>query len=160
MQRLGKALGSIEDVLASLALAVVLLSVVWGILSRILPVQTAVWSVELSGIIFTWAVFIGAAAAYRRGQHVSIPIVTDLLPDKVQKVISLIVNLAVLLFLLYAVYLSVKLMIESSTRPSPVLRIPFTFVYLPVALSCLSMASTTIKIGFREFKNLASGTEA
>ncbi|NRA86061.1 MAG: TRAP transporter small permease subunit [Rhizobiales bacterium] len=154
LYQLTKFLEKLEDVTAALALVIVLFSVIWGILSRLLPVETAVWSIELSGVVFTWAVFIGSSAAYRRGMHVSIPIIIDLLPKVLHFLIFIIVQIIVFIFLLYVVYLSGLLMIESANRPSPVLRIPFTFVYLPVALSCLSIALTTARLGFEKIKTL------
>ena len=73
MAQISLFLAKLEARLASLALGVVILSVLCGILSRILPLPTVTWSTELSGLAFTWAVFIGCALAFKRGLHVSIP---------------------------------------------------------------------------------------
>ena len=51
-----------EEAVAGLALAVVFLSVVWGVIARYIAPQPAVWSNELATIGFAWLVFLGAAS--------------------------------------------------------------------------------------------------
>lgn len=43
-----------------------------------------VWPEEFSGVLLLWLTFIGAAFAHRRGTHVAVTMVLDLLPDRLQ----------------------------------------------------------------------------
>lgn len=143
MAQISLFLAKLEARLASLALGVVILSVLCGILSRILPLPTVTWSTELSGLAFTWAVFIGCALAFKRGLHVSIPILQDMAPPSLSVIWVRFVALSSCLFFVSVAWLSFELTLQSLDRPSPVMRVPFTVVYAPVAYSFLSMAFET-----------------
>ncbi|WP_114390742.1 TRAP transporter small permease [Notoacmeibacter marinus] len=118
----------------------IVLSVLWGVLTRYVTAKPAVWTSELSGILFTWAVFIGAATAFREGRHIRIDLLPLALPENGRRAMELFGRLATLAFLAYAALLSYEMMIEGATRPSPVLRIPFSYVYLAPLLSFSLMA--------------------
>ncbi|RVT82738.1 TRAP transporter small permease subunit [Rhodobacteraceae bacterium CCMM004] len=127
-----------EEVLAGLSLIVVVCSVGYGIVSRLTP-YSATWTVELATLSFTWAVFFGAAAAFRRGQHVRIDVLVVRLPEGPRRIIAIAIDLLILGFLIYVLYYAALLTVSSSARPSPILRIPFTFVYGAVLISLASM---------------------
>ncbi|SFU18314.1 TRAP transporter small permease [Sedimentitalea nanhaiensis] len=158
--QLAKTLASTEDLTACVALLVVLASVIWGIVSRLLPIESAVWSTELSGLAFSWVAFIGASAAFRRGMHVSVPVLTDLLPEKQRRGLSVLMKCVLVIFLAYATFLSLTMVGKSFNRPSPVLRIPFSYVYLAPALCFLSMSLTLITQIMRDFGFIGSSTAA
>lgn len=128
-----------EESLAVVALCVVVASVSYGVITRYVTATSATWATELASLSFTWVVFLGAAGAMRRNMHVSIDALTRLLPGTVERVVVWVVDLLVLAFLAYATYLAVIITIEANHRPSPVLRISFTWVYLAVVLGFGSM---------------------
>lgn len=138
-RRLGQALWRWEESLASVAIVVVVGSVAYGVLTRYVTEASATWAGELANLSFTWCVFLGAAAAWRRNAHVSVDALTRLLPERVGGTVRWLTDLLLLAFLAYALYLSFSLMIGAHTRPSPVLRIPFSFVYLAVVLCFASI---------------------
>nr|WP_281070737.1 TRAP transporter small permease [Oceaniglobus trochenteri] len=135
-----------EEVLAALALIVVVGSVGFGVISRHVMSSAATWTVELSTLAFTWAVFFGAAAAFRRDMHVRIDLLTNLMPPRLHRLTGFAVNLLILGFLGYTLYYAVQLSISSAARPSPILRIPFTWVYGAVAASVASMVVHQIAV--------------
>ena len=140
MNRLLKqALWNWEESLAVAALVVMVLSVSFGVVSRYITVTSATWAVELAGLSFTWAVFLGAAAAFRRNMHVSVDIIVNVLSKRTNTLISWVVDLLILAFLIYVLYLSVLIAIDSYSRPSPVLRISFSYVYAALVLAMASM---------------------
>lgn len=127
-----------EEALAGLSLIVVVCSVGYGIVSRLTP-YSATWTVELATLSFTWAVFFGAAAAFRRGQHVRIDVIMVRIPERPRQVLATLVDVLILCFLAYTLYYAALLTVSSAARPSPILRIPFTFVYGAVLVSLASM---------------------
>ncbi|WP_434360534.1 TRAP transporter small permease [Parasalinivibrio latis] len=131
--------GQAEVLLSSLAMCVVLFSVLWGVLTRYITEQPAVWTTELSGIAFTWMVFLGASVCFRRGLHIGVPVIVELFPVRYQKVLHKITTLIILAFIAYTFYLAVIMAWQSWNRPSPVLRLPFTFVYGATCLAFLFM---------------------
>ena len=88
-------LGICEDTVTGLALLVMVSAVLRGVLTRYITAQPAVWTSELSGIVFTWVVFIGAMAAFRKRAHINVPLLVDSLPAKAQRVVTLLADVLV-----------------------------------------------------------------
>lgn len=128
-----------EETLAVIALAVVVFAVSYGVVTRHLTQTSATWATELANLSFTWVVFLGAAGAMRRNMHVSVDAVVRLLPDRLASILEWLTNFLVMAFLAYGSWLAITIMIDAHDRPSPVLRISFTWVYLAVVLSFCSM---------------------
>lgn len=128
-----------EETLAVIALAIVVFAVSYGVVTRHLTQTSATWATELASLSFTWVVFLGAAGAMRRNMHVSVDAVIRLLPDRLARTIDWLTNTLVLAFLAYASWLALTITIDAYDRPSPVLRISFTWVYLAVLLCFGSM---------------------
>lgn len=137
-------IGRIESVLANTTLATLVLAVLWGVLTRYVTEEPAVWTTEISGILFTWVVFIGAAAAFRKGAHIKITLLVDVLPAKLAALIRRLAKLAVAVFVIYVTYLAYLMMLKGMTRLSPVVNIPFLWVYLAPLLSFGVMSLTTV----------------
>ena len=133
-----------EEAVAGLVLAVVFLSVVWGVIARYIAPQPAVWSNELATIGFAWLIFLGAAAGAKRGLHVGVDLVTARLPKKVQRWLAAGVNLFLALALAYIVFLSIKIGLASLDRPTPVLRLPTTVIHAAVAIGFASIAAGSV----------------
>lgn len=138
-QLLKRALWRWEETLAVAALVVVIASVSFGVVTRYVSATSATWAVELAGLAFTWCVFLGAAAAFRKGMHVSVELFVAIIPVPMRVIVSWMIDIIVLGFLGYLLYLSALITLDSGSRPSPVLRIPFTYVYGALVLSVGSM---------------------
>lgn len=131
-----------EQLVSFTALALLTGSVLWGVLTRYGTEKPAVWTTELSGILFTWVVYIGAMTAHREGRHIRVSLLVDLLPRPARRAVMLLADLLVLGFFLYVTWLSVLMMQKGATRPSPVLDIPFSWVYLATVIGFAGMAIT------------------
>ena len=130
----------LEEVIACAALVVVVAAVCWGVLTRYITAQPAPWAGEVAGMGFAWLVFLGAAAGFKRGLHVSIDLLTRLLPRPVERVLSLVVQVGILVFAAYVFWLGVGFTQRNLGNPSAVLRIPQSIIYLAVTLGFLSIA--------------------
>ena len=135
-----RAFGKWEETIAALALAVVFLSVVWGVIARYIAPQPAAWSNELATIAFAWLVFLGAAAGVKRRLHVGVDLVTARLSPRVQRIIAIVVAVFLAVTLAYIAWLATRLGLASLNRPTPVLRLPMTVVHAAVAIGFGSMA--------------------
>ena len=129
-----------EEALACAALVVVVLAVAWGVLTRYVTAQPAPWAGEVSGMAFAWLVFLGSAAGFKRGMHASVDLLTARLPGMVRRVLEIAVDLAVLAFAAYVAWLGFEFTHRNLDNPSPVLRLPMSIIYLPVALCFVSVA--------------------
>lgn len=133
-----------ENIISFSALSVLVISVLWGVLTRYVTERPAVWTTELSGILFTWVVFIGAMTAFREGRHIRVTLFVDIMPGLLRKILRWIGEMSVLCFLIYVTYLSVLMMQKGATRPSPVLDIPFSWVYLATVICFAGMSITAV----------------
>ena len=70
------------------ALAALTGSVLWGVLTRYGTEKPAVWTTELSGILFTWVVYIGAMTAHREGRHIRVSLLVDLMPPALRRAVQ------------------------------------------------------------------------
>ena len=127
-------LDNVEEAIAGIGLVLVIAITVYGIFNRYVLERSAVWAPELAGFIFTWVVFLGASAAWKRNMHISIGVVVRYLPPRVRAVIGVVADIVLVAFLAYATYLALKITISSHSRLSPVMRVPFSYVYASAAL--------------------------
>ena len=128
-----------EELVAGVALVVVVSLILYGIFNRYVLQQSSVWAPELASLIFTWVVFLGASAAWKRNMHISIDVIVSRLGPRVRPPIRALADAIVVIFLAYATYLAISIAISSYVRLSPVLRVPFTYVYAAVAVAFASM---------------------
>jgi len=143
MQSFGHWIRRVENIISFTALTLLVFSVLWGVTSRYVTERPAVWTTELSGILFTWVVYIGAMTAFRDGRHIRVTLFIDILPALVRTALLKIGDVMVLVFLVYVTYLSYLMMLKGATRPSPVLDIPFSFVYLATVICFAGMSMTS-----------------
>lgn len=69
-----------DEVVATSALVVIVLSICWGVVSRYILPQAATWTYEIASLAFAWLVFFGAVAGVRLGTHAAIDFLVDSLP--------------------------------------------------------------------------------
>lgn len=138
---------NIEEVTAGTCLVAIILVTLFNIVNRYLLQQSAAWAPELAGFIFTWTVFLGVSAAAKRGMHVRMGVVVDRLGTQWQARWRIVVEVLLAAFFAYAAYLAAKLTLSSYTRLSPVMRLPYSYVYASAALCFATMfARTTIDL--------------
>ena len=61
-------LARIDVAIAALAMIVTVLAVTWGVITRYVTAQPAVWASEVAAIAFAWLTFFGASACFAAKQ--------------------------------------------------------------------------------------------
>jgi TRAP-type C4-dicarboxylate transport system permease small subunit len=128
-----------DEAIAVLALLVTVLSVTWGVVTRYVTAQPAVWASEVAAIAFAWLTFFGASACFRHNAHPSIDMLVQRLPAGPQRLVRLGVDLLVAAFLAYFCWLGAEFSIAAWENPTAVLRLPMTVVYAPITLATAMM---------------------
>jgi|GEM_PF-2406531 len=128
-----------EEGIAAAALAVVVASVTWGVVTRYVSHTPSAWTSELASIAFAWVVFLGSAAAFRRGGHIVIDALLPVLPLAASKAVGILANLVVLLVLIVMTVLSVRFTISTFDVPTTVLRVPQSVTYAGAAFGFAMM---------------------
>jgi tripartite ATP-independent transporter DctM subunit len=101
LKALDRGLISVVEVCAALLLAVEIVVMLAGVVSRYALHQPLVWSDELAGILFLWLAMLGAVLALRRGEHMRMTaVVSRLSPERRAFVDTLAIAASVALLVL------------------------------------------------------------
>ena len=135
----------IEELLASVAITSVVLSAFYGVISRYILNNPVAWSNEIATIAFTWTVFLGAAAAWKYDKHIHLDLVYDFFPKRIKIVSDWLKNLILAVFFVFVLYLSIQFTITAYNKPTAILRIPFSYVDVPVVIFFISIIIRSIQ---------------
>jgi len=99
-----------------------------------------------------WKAKLEATEVTYADEHIRVTLLVDALPEAAGKILRVAVEWFSIAFLLYAAYLSFVMMGKGATRPSPVLRIPFSWVYLAplVGFSLMALSACRRLFGLTE----------
>ncbi|MDD5703671.1 MAG: TRAP transporter small permease [Dehalococcoidales bacterium] len=97
------------------------------------------WSEELARYIFVWQSWLGFCLALRHGKHIRVDIVSHWLSPKLKIAFELIAWSLSLIMVLFLVTNGFKLLhlLASRGQVSPALRMPMSYAYAAVPVSCL-----------------------
>ncbi len=98
------------------------------------------WSDEGACWLFIWTVFLSAAIALKRNQHIRIDVVLVKLSVRSQKAFMWFLDLLCLPFCLGLIYGAYQMMVASYHMRSPALEIPLIYYYLPLLIGFFMMA--------------------
>ena len=135
-----------EEIVACVALAAVVLSVSWGVITRYVTAQPAAWASEVATLAFAWVVFFGAAACIKYRLHPSIDMLVARLPRPLRVGVRRLNHALVLCFCLFMAWFGTRFAIDAWSNPSPVLRLPLTWLYGPVAFCFALMALRYVQV--------------
>ena len=135
-----------EENVAAVAVAVIIGSVSWGVVTRYITVQPAAWASEVATLAFAWAIFFGGAACIKYKLLPTIDMLVDRLPAPAQRATRWLNHLLLLGFFAFMTWFGVRFAIDTWSSPSPVLRMPQTFLYGPVALCSALMAIRYLQV--------------
>ncbi|MBF0705129.1 TRAP transporter small permease [Guptibacillus hwajinpoensis] len=131
-QKVNRVLGKAEQAILSYSVIFMTLILVGNVISR--TVFQASWTfAEETGQFFIIIVtFIGVSYAARKGRHLRMSALFELLPKKGQKVLTLVITLLTSLTLFYLTYIAFEYVwtVHELERVTPALRVP---VYLVAA---------------------------
>jgi|TARA_B110000008_G_scaffold35159_1_gene31438 TRAP-type C4-dicarboxylate transport system permease small subunit len=134
-----------EELLASIAISIVVISAFYGVISRYVLNNPVAWSNEVATIAFTWTVFLGAAAAWKNNKHIHLDLVYNFFPNKIKIISDWLKNIILIIFIAFALYLSIQFTITAYNKPTAILRIPFSYVDVPVVIFFSSIILRSIQ---------------
>lgn len=117
-----------EEILASIFIVITTTLVLVNVFLRYFMKTGLFWTEEVTTSCFVWSVFLGSAAAYRRGQHIGVDILVNKFPGPVRNLIKILVNLILLFTNGYILYLSIIFVRLSYIKPTAVLGVSSAWV--------------------------------
>ncbi len=147
---------NIDEIISCTFLSFTIIIVIMNVIMRYFfnsPIRSAE---EIATICFIWSVFVGGAAAYRKKMHMGIDILTQLLPEKYQEWIKLVVNTIMVVINGTFAYLSIKFSIASRMKPTAVLGISSLYVNLSLVLGFGLIFIYSISATLESLQNIKS----
>ncbi len=103
------------------------------------------WTEEMARFLFIWLAFIGGYFTIRRGVNITFDLVIDMLPQSIWKVVFTGLNVVSVLFLGLVGYLGINLSILNMTNLSPVMGVPYGYIYFALPIGALVMIFAQIE---------------
>lgn len=122
---------NLDVIVASAALAVLIILTFLGVIMRYLVGQPFTWMEELQLFCMVWIVFAAGGAAFRTGSHVAIEMVVEMFSEKIQKAMEYAVDVIVLLVVGFLFYCSIRFLnvFVANGRTTSMLGIPMQIQY-------------------------------
>lgn len=146
-----KLLSELDMLIACIPLLILIVTTFVGVPMRYIVGQPFTWLEEVQSACLVWIVFASAGAAFRTGSHVAIEMIVERFPKSIQKVIQIGITLIVIVVVGYLFIQSlgyIQMFIKNG-RSTPMLRIPYSAIYVicPVSfiLQIVSYITTTIR---------------
>ncbi len=105
---LKKVLSNLDAVITGITLVVCVVMANVNVLFRYFFNYPLRWGEEFITSLFVWTVFIGSSYAHRTKSHMSVDILVKMFPEKLQKVISIIISILELLILIMLTVISAQ----------------------------------------------------
>lgn len=147
-------LEKIEDGILMITLSIMGLTLGSQVLFRYFLNTPLIWSEELARYIQIWITFLAIGFGLRYKSHIAMTIVIQRIQERAQAVIRVVINL--FLIVVFAVFFTGSLDFVSSQNQilSSAMKIPMSWVYISIPISCgLFIIHTGIDV-FKDVKKL------
>lgn len=131
------------DLLAACVALVLLISVTFfGVIMRYCFGDPFVWQEEVQLALSVWVVFLGGRYAFVCGNHAAIDVIVEMFPEKMQKAVSILIAVAAVVVLSYVGYQGIRYIMQMVryNRVTNILKIPYSLIYIPLPIGCVTMA--------------------
>jgi len=137
--------------LASLALAVMVVSVFIGVLARFVFTHAGIrvsvpWTEEVSRYLMIWTVFIGAGIACRHGRLIGVEYVVGILSPPLGRALKYLSLLLAFAFYVLLCVVGWQWMEFGGSQDSPVMEIPMIYVNVAMMVGGVLMALNTVAL--------------
>jgi TRAP-type C4-dicarboxylate transport system permease small subunit len=140
MRTLKNGLTRLLEHLLTLLVAILVLDVLWGVISRFVLSEPSRWTEELATFLLMWVALLGAAVGFSRQQHLGVDYLVNKLHPDAKRLMALLVQGVIIAFAsVVMVGGGYVLVAETLTvgQLTPALGIRMGLVYLAVPLSGL-----------------------
>lgn len=137
MVRIAKTL---DDWLACTLMVIIVVVTIAAVFMRYILGDPLQWVEELVIALFIWVIMVGAVAAMKRRQHVSIDAFTAMLPVRAQALVAVFNDILSVVVLVVFGWLGLELAIEAGEKVTPILGISYSIIDSAVPLGMFWMA--------------------
>jgi TRAP-type C4-dicarboxylate transport system permease small subunit len=124
-------------IIPGLLLAVMAVTVFIGVVFRYVFHSPLSFPEELAKLAFTWVVFLGAAIAAAKKEHIVIETLVEFFPTKVRAALGLIIRLLTIIFLGVVAFVGIQYLFGTVEETSAAMEISMAWWALPIPISAL-----------------------
>lgn len=124
-------------------LVALIVSVSCNVVGRALFNNSLPWADELARMLFIWLVFIGAAAAFSRYEHIAVDALVRRLPLRIAHMLYLLQHLIITGLMVVMTWGGYQVLTRSSGR-SAIMGVPLSFISLSLVLCVIFIAAVSI----------------
>jgi tripartite ATP-independent transporter DctM subunit len=139
LERLDRFLASITEIPAAVLVAVEIVVLLAGVISRYVLNRPLTWSDELASILFLWLAMLGAVIALRRGEHMRLAFLVSRAPPRAQAWIEPLAGAAALAFVIAIVPSAFDYMASQQFITTPALEIVDSYRVAAIAVGAALM---------------------
>ena len=152
MQSIEKRLIKIEEHFVITALALLAGLQILQVFFRYFLNRPLAWVDETSRYLFVWMVMVGAGLAMGKAAHFSIEFIKNIMPEPLQIISAVIVDLVTIAFTVGVIWYGMLLLKAASTQVTPTLQMPF---WVPYSAIPAAGALIIIHVLFRIINDLS-----
>jgi TRAP-type transport system small permease protein len=136
LEKMAKAADKLLTVWIVGALVIMVLTIISDVFLRESLDYPLVWNLEVAQYCLINLTYVGAALAFRHRAHISISVVTSLLPPRIRRWVDVAGRMLVLPFLAILVYSGVQIL-QKAKGVTPTLRLPIGVYYFPIFIGAV-----------------------
>lgn len=130
--------------LSGYAMIVMMILIVLQVIARYIFISPLSWSEELTRAIFVWFTMVCVYLAFRQGRHIGIEAFPRLMGKLGKKIVRLIENVVILVFIVTMTWYGMSYAISMS-QSTPALGIPMWLIYGIIPLTGLALVIDSIR---------------
>lgn len=145
-------LTNLDTLIASVALVLLIGVTFFGVIMRYCMGDPFIWQEEVQLALIIWVVFLGGRYAFVCGNHAAIDVIMEMFPKKLQRVFSVLIAVVIVVILSYVGYQGIRYIMQMVRyhRVTNILKIPYSLIYLPLPIGCVTMAVQSCLNTYRE----------
>ena len=150
LKHLKKIVSFIDETVFGISAVCLVVLTVAAVFCRFVLNKPIQWTEEVQMILVVWSVFFGSSIAIREKGHIAVDIIFDMFPEKVKKVLNVVIWFIVLAAIAALGKLEidrVRDLIRAGLR-TPILRIPSSYEYVGVIIACVLMVINHLMTGY------------
>jgi len=144
LNRLGNRVNWLNERICALLVAVMVLIIWYGVVTRYFIGEGGIWTEELSRYVMIWAALLAVPVGAYRREHIGLDIVFRFLPPKGRKALRMGLDLVGIAFFLFLTFYGIGMTRSGATQFATIfgmtMWVPFASVPVSSALACFQIA--------------------
>lgn len=140
-----KAIDKISSIINSICIAIgctifiiLVISTVTQVVCRYFLHISVPWTEELARFCFIWATMLGAASLVKSNGHPAVDALTGKFTGKAKILHQIFVYLVIMIVVYIGIRYGFALVAQTGLQLSPVMKIPYSYVYLAFPVGCIA----------------------